>query len=308
MVRRSYALVLLGLGIVVVAAGLLKVLPNTVIVIGAGLAFFGLLLTGLSFVPRPAPAPDAPAPLSPFDRIAGLFYEPSRVFQNLRAHPRWLTALLIVALVNFVYSVAFTRRVTPERIAEHTSEKVVEAGFVPADKAGQMKEEQIRAATDPVSVWGGSVNQVVLTFVVLCAVAGLYLLGVLAFGGRLNFWQALAVATHAALPVVVISQLVSLLLLYLKDPADIHPVLGASGLVQDNLGILFKPAEHPVLYTVGASIGVLSFYGLWLTATGLKNAGERVSPSAAWSVAIAMWVVALILRVALAAAFGGFMS
>lgn len=308
MVRRTYALAALGVGIVLVVLSLLKVVPGGFAGLGAGLAFFGLVLTGLSFVPRPVLAADAPPPLSPFERIAGIFYEPTRVFQNLRAHPRWLTAVVIIALVSFAYTTAFTRRVTPERIAEFTTEKVVESGFVQADKAGEMKEEQIRAATDPVRVWGGVVNQVVATFCIFALIAGLYLVGVMAFGGRINFWQALAVAVHAALPVTVISRLLSLLLLYLKDPADLHPILGANGLVQDNLGALFSPATHPVLYTVGSFFGVLSFYGLWLTATGLKNGGERVSKSAAWSVAIALWVLAMILAAISALLFSGFMA
>jgi hypothetical protein len=308
MVRRTYAIVLIVVGIAAVGAGLSKVVPSAVAFLGGSLAFFGLVLTGLSFVPPPQTPPDAPPPLSPFERLAGIFYEPARVFQNLRAHPRWLLPLLIIALVSFAYTTAFTRRVTPERIAEFTTEKVVESGFVPADKADEIRQESIRAAKDPVRVWGGVVNTVVFTFCILAIIAGLYVLGILAFGGRINFWQALAVATHAALPVAVISRLLSLLLLYLKDPADLHPVLDANGLVRDNLSVLFSPAQHPVLYTVGAFFGVLSLYGLWLVATGLKNAGERVSPSAAWSVAIAIWVIGLILAVASAAAFGSFMS
>jgi hypothetical protein len=308
MVRRPLSLAALGVGILIVVLGLLKVVPGAFVAVGAALAFFGLLLTALSFVPRPVPAADAPAPLSAPERIAGIFYEPARVFQNLRAHPRWLTALLIVGLLSFAYSTAFNKRVTPERIADFTTEKVVEAGFVPADKAAEMKEQQIEAAKNPVSVWGGAVTQTVGVFVVMSIIAGLYLLGILAFGGRINFWQALAVAIHAALPIVVISKLVSLLLLYLKDPDDIHPMLGANSLVQDNLGILFKPAEHPVLYAAASAVGVLSFYGLWLAKTGLQNGGERVSSSAAWSVAIAMWVIGFLLVVGSAAAFGGFMA
>lgn len=308
MVRRTYAFVILGVGILLVVGALVKILPGAIVVTGAALAFFGLVLTGLSFVPRPAPTPDAPAPLSAFERIAGLFYEPSRVFENLRAHPRWLTALLIVALCSFIYTTAFTRRVTPERIADYTTEKIVESGFVPADKAGEMKEQQIRDAKDPVKVWGGVVNQVAVTFVFMCIVAGIILLGVLAFGGRMNFWQALSVAVHAALPVVVISKLLSLLLLYLKSPDDLHPILGANGLVQDNLGVLFSPAAHPVLYAAASFIGVLSFYSLWLMATGMKHGGERVSPTTAWSVALVLWVIGFILGVASAAAFGNFMS
>jgi len=308
MIRRTYALVALGVGIALVAAGLAKVLPGGFVVMGAALAFFGLLATGLSFVPRPAPAADAPAPMPAFERIAGLFYQPAEVFRNLRAHPRWLAALLIITLCNFIYSTAFTYRLTPERIVEFTTQKVIEGGWVPEQHAAKMRENQVEAAKDPVRVWGGAVNQFVLGFALVALLAGLFLLGVMALGGRINFWQALAVAAHAYLPVIVIQKLLSLLLLYLKSPDDIHPIIGAQGLVQDNLGALFSPAEHPVLFAAASAVGVFSFYGLWLLATGLKNGGERVSKTTAWSIAIGIWVIGLLLAVSSAAAFGNFMA
>ncbi|HEX7175701.1 MAG TPA: YIP1 family protein [Pyrinomonadaceae bacterium] len=309
MIRRTYALVALGVGLALVAAAmLLKVLPGGFVVIGASLAFFGLLATGLSFVPRPEAAPDAPAPMPAFERIAGLFYRPAEVFRNLRAHPRWLTALLIITLCSFIYTTAFTRRITPERIADHTTQKVIETGWVKEADAAKMKEQQIEAAKDPVRVWGGVVGQFSFGFVLIAFLAGLFLLGVMALGGRINFWQALAIAAHAYLPVFVIQKLLSLLLLYLKSPDDIHPMLGAQGLVQDNLGVLFSPAEHPVLFAAASAFGVLSFYGLWLLATGLKNGGERVSKTTAWSMAIGIWVIGLLLAVSSAALFGSFMA
>lgn len=111
-------------------------------------------------------------------------------------------------------------------------------------------------------------------------VAALYLLGILIFGGRINFWQSLAVTFYASLPIVVIQKLVSLVILYIKSPDDIHPILGQETLVQDNLGVLFTPAQHPVLFVAATVIGVLSFYGLWLRAracntVGLKSAARQ---------------------------------
>ena len=80
----------------------------------------------------------------------------------------------------------------------------------------------------------------------------------------------------------MIQKLVSLVILYIKSPDDIHPILGQETLVQDNLGVLFNPADHPVLFVAASVIGVLSFYGLWLRAKGLQNGGEKVSSTAAW--------------------------
>jgi len=53
---------------------------------------------------------------------------------------------------------------------------------------------------------------------------------------------------------------------------------------------------------------VLSFYGLWLKAKGLANAGQKVSSSAAWGVAITLWVLALGLGMIFATLFSSFMS
>ena len=131
---------------------------------------------------------------------------------------------------------------------------------------------------------------------------------VLLFGGRLGFWQALAVAAYAALPSAIIGRVLSLVLLYVKDPEDIHPILGQGGLVQDNLGALIKPADHPILFAVASAFGLLTFYHLWLTATGLRNGGERVSSTAAWSIALIFWVITLLLAVATSALFGSFIS
>jgi hypothetical protein len=78
--------------------------------------------------------------------------------------------------------------------------------------------------------------------------------------------------------------------------------------VQDNLGILFNPAEHPALFVLGSVIGVLSFYGLWLRAKGLANAGQKVSSTTAWGVAITLWVLALIVGMIFATLFSSFMS
>jgi hypothetical protein len=100
----------------------------------------------------------------------------------------------------------------------------------------------------------------------------------------------------------------SLVLLFVKDPDDLHPVLGQGGLVTDNLGALVKPGEHPVLFGLLSAFGVLAFYHVWLTATGLRHAGERVSSGSAWTIAIVFWGIGLLFAVASSALFGGFIS
>ncbi|MFN2514471.1 MAG: hypothetical protein ABR568_24045, partial [Pyrinomonadaceae bacterium] len=105
----------------------------------------------------------------------------------------------------------------------------------------------------------------------------------------------------ATLPATIILKLLSLVLLYIKSPEDIHPILNADNLVQDNLGILFNPAEQPILFVLGSFIGLTAFYKLWLAATGLRHGSYRASSGAAWGVAITLWVIMLVLSVGVAA-------
>jgi hypothetical protein len=305
-VRRTYAYIVIGVGILLCVAGAL-VLPGGILA-GAALAFLGLVLFGLSFIPRAEPAGDAPPKLSVAGKLTGIFFEPSSVFRNLRWHPHWLAPVLISALLGFAYTTAFTFRLTPERIASFTNDKLVEKGWVPADQAERIKAQQVEQAKSPPRVALGAVTNFVGVFVLMAVFGALYMLLVLLFGGRLGFWQGLSVAAWAALPPIIIGRLISLVLLYVKDPDDIHPILGQGGLLTDNLGALVKPAEHPVIFAVLSAFGVLAFYHLWLTSTGLRNAGERVSSGSAWTIAIIFWLVGLLFAVGSSALFGNFLS
>lgn len=305
---RPVAIGLFVLGLLLAVAGIAKFLPGG-IGTGAAFAFWGILLFVLSLIPLPQTKGDEEPPMSGVQKVVGIFFEPTRVFRNLRAHPYWLAAFLVVAIANVVYSTAFVTRLTPEVIVEFTMRKIEEGPIKPPpEQMEQMKVEALQQAKQPIQRVQTAAKSFVGVFVFACIIAGLCLLGVLAFGGRMNFWQAFAAMFYAYLPIEVITKLLSLVILFIKAPEDVHPMLGAQTLVQDNLGVLFAPAEHPVLFVLGSAIGVLSFYGLWLRAKGLATAGTKVSSSAAWGVSITLWLLALMLGVIAALLFPGFLA
>ncbi|MDQ1523755.1 MAG: hypothetical protein QOE47_1679 [Pyrinomonadaceae bacterium] len=306
--NRIVAIAVLVVGLLLLGAGVLKILPGAA---GGGgaLAFLGCVMLGLSFVPRTAAAgaDDAP-PMSEGEKITSVFYEPARVFQELRVRPYWGTAFLIIALSVAVYQFAYTQRIGAETIALAAIDKTIEGGFIPADRAAEIRE---RAATDarlPFAKVSGAINGVVGVFVFMAILAGLYMLGVLVSGARIKFWQAFSVAVFAGLPVIVLQNLISLLLLYLKSPDDIEPIKGQRGLARADLGVLFNPAEHPYLFVLGSSFGLFTLYGLWLTATGLRHSGEKVSSGTAWAIALGLWALGLLLGLGAAALFPTFIA
>ena len=298
---------LVVLGIIICVGGIASFIPGGV---GTGLsvAALGILFFGLSFTSLPN-VPDPPPPMSAFERLAGIFYEPTAVFRNLRAHPRWLAAILIVGCLSAAYLAAFNHRLTPERIVNDMVDKLADSPIKPPPEAlEKMRTQGVEQAKSPSFQAGEAVRTIVGMFFIVAFFAVLYLLGVLAFGGRMHFWQAYAVAAYVLFPVEIIRKVISFVILYIKSPDDINPILGRESLVTDNLGILLKPADHPVLYMIALSIGILSFYKLWLTATGLREGGYKVSSSAAWGVAITLWILGLLWLMAIAAIFPSFMS
>jgi Yip1 domain len=306
---RPPAIALFVIGLLVCLGGIAKFVPGG-IGTGAALAFMGLALFGLSFVALPV-IDDAEPPMSPVQKLTGVFFEPTRVFRNLRVHPRWLAAYLLVVILSSIYTFAFTQRVTPERIVNHTMDKLAELGppfAPPPDQIERMRAQQIEDAKNPIQRAGTVAKTFVGAFVFTAILAALYMLACLAFGGRINYWQTFAVLMYAAVPVIVIQKVLGMVLLYIKAPEDIHPILGQETLVTDNLGVLVSPANHPVLFVLASAIGLLSFYALWLKAIGLKNGGTKVSKGVAWGVATTMWLLGLLLITGMTALFPNFIS
>ncbi len=225
---------------------------------GGSLCFLGVVLFALSFIRLPL-VPNPEAPLSWFDRVTAIFYEPSRVFRNLRSNPNWLAPFLVIWVLSAIYTTAFIQRITPPRIVEHTVEKVTESFSPPPEAIERMRTDQTEALTNPVARVGTILQSAALIFIVTAFIAALCFVGILVFGGRINFWQALAVILHAALPIVVINKLLGLLILYLKAPDDLHPILNQDTTLQDNLSILLSPADNPVLFVIASYIGLTSF-------------------------------------------------
>lgn len=300
-------IVLIVLGVGIAIAGVAKVMPGG-IGTGAIVALLGILFAGLSFVSLPQVAPDAPAPLGAFERLTGIFYEPTSVFKNLRAHPQWVAGVLVMAILNVAYVAAFTQRLTPERIVNYTVDKMAETPFIPPEAVERARDQGLQDAKLPLARVGNAIKGLVGPFILMFFVGALFLVVLLAFGGRINFWQSVSVATYASLPAAVITRVVSSILLYVKSPDDIHPIMGQETLLQDNLGVLFAAKDHPVLFVMGTAIGVLAFYRLWLTAKGLHEGAQKVSSSAAWGVTITLLVLGLLLIVSFAALFPAFIS
>ena len=109
---RIPAIVLFVLGLIILAAGIAKILPGG-LGTGGAFAFFGILLFAFSFIPLPQTGGTEEPPVPGPEKLLAIFYAPTRVFRNLRVHPTWLAAFLVIGIANAVYTAAFVQRLTP---------------------------------------------------------------------------------------------------------------------------------------------------------------------------------------------------
>src|SRR5262245_55539089 len=203
--RRPTNLMWAGIGLVVL--GIIVVILGIPVVglivggigTGAALCALGILFFAFSFIRIPV-VHNPPAPMSTMGTLTGVFFEPTNVFRNLRAHPRWLAPILIVGIVNAAYITAFTQRVTPERIINFTADKMAETPFIPPEAVARARTEGLEQAKARTFQAGAAVKAVVGVFFGVAFVAALALLGVLVFGGRMHYWQTYAVVAYVTFP------------------------------------------------------------------------------------------------------------
>ena len=295
------------LGIIIIALNIAGVLTSA-IGTGATVCVLGMMFFGFSFMRLPA-VPDAPPKMSTAATLAGIFFEPTRVFRNLRAHPRWLAAILIAGIVSAVYTTAFYRRVGPERIVNFTFDALEQSPIKPPPEAlAESRRTELEKASSTSAKVTNAISTIASGFFGVALIAALCLLGVVAFGGRMHFWQAYSIVAYVGFPTTLIQKLISFLVLYLKTPEDIHPLIGQESLVYDHLGLLVSTKDHPILFSFLATFGIIAFYRIWLTAIGLREGGYKVTSTAAWSVTIILTVLFMVFRMAAAAVFPSFLG
>ncbi|MGI8810978.1 MAG: YIP1 family protein [Pyrinomonadaceae bacterium] len=308
--NRLAGIVVAVIGFLIAVLSVTKVIPGLTST-GVIMLLLGGLMIGLSFINRPDS--EGAEKMSTAGTLLNIFVAPTEVFRNLRRHPRWLTAVLIMSVMSAIFSNLFIYRLGAERVANFAIDKTLEMSFIQNNEQAKKNIEDSRPqaiadAKNPLIRAGKAVNGFAGLVFFLAFLGLVYFLFALAMGGKLNYWQAFSAAVYAMFPVAVLRFVLNTIILFLKDPTDIHPITGQSNLIQDNLNFLFTAADHPLLYTLAGMFGLLWFYWIWLNATGLKNTGEKVSSSIAWTAALSVYFLIVILASIAALIFPSFIS
>lgn len=242
----------------------------------------------------PIVVPSTPATTGPEmstgETLTGIFFEPSRTYESLRARPRFLVAGIILLVLAAIVTAVLYLRVDMGQYIRERIERSPNAAQVPeAQKEMQVKFGKIV----------GMVLVPALTPITIAAGAALYLLGVMAMGGAISYKKAVSVWTYSSLPPSVLGSLIAIIVLFLKASDSIDP----EKMVVTNPGALFGEESSKVLVAALSQFDLLRFYGMFLAALGLRKVA-KLSSGQAWGIVIGLWAIGALLRIVLAVVRG----
>jgi hypothetical protein len=220
-------------------------------------------------------------------RLAGVFYEPGKVFADVAEKPRWIAPILVSILVGLALVYAISTHVGWDQTIRQAFAANPRMAELPADQ----REKAIATATKFSSI-GGWISAILGAPLTVLIVAGI-LTGIFngLLGTDLKFIQMFAITAYAMVVRALLAALL-ILLVYLKPVEDFNIQVSP-----------FSPAaymnrlENPKwLMSLAGSLDLFTIWTIVLLAIGFSVAARKLSFAKALltiSIPWLIWVVAL---------------
>jgi hypothetical protein len=223
------------------------------------------------------------APGNAFSDVVKVLFEPTAVFERVRARPSFLAPFLtIIALqcILFVVNLPYLKVAIQAQMATAAPGR-------PTPSTGVLVGFGL----------GGLIF--VLALILLLTGLILWVLSSVLGGGEAKFSTLLSVAAYGAVPSAILLSAVGTIVIHLQgtgqltSPNDLQPALGLD---------LLSPGAKGFLGAVLKAINPFSIWGVVLTAIGVSTT-QRVSKGSGYTIAVSAFVVGLLIAGALGAAF-----
>ena len=233
---------------------------------------------------------------SSWGRLIGVLVAPGETFRSIAERPTWLPPLLILMLLGVIVGFEVQMRTDPEEMVRGQLE-VIKVD-VPQEQVDKMIEEaESRTTAGKAGLAAvGAVFQVALYAVV----AVLFWVGFRMFGSEMDYLRSLATTLYGYVPFAVAS-LINLPLLLTRESLTFEEVMGG-GVLMSSLKALAPEDASPVTEMLLGSVDLFTIWTLVLLTIGYK-AVAKVSTAVASGIVILFWLVYVVGKVGIAAAF-----
>lgn len=237
----------------------------------------------------PQPEVSPAQPLSEFDRLVGVLFDPKATFPDIAARPRnWWVPLLLLVVLAVTFTFAISQRVGWGPVVRQQIEASPRTAQLPAEQKEQLIQQQTRLAPILAYIFG----PLAWPFITL-VLSGVFLfvLNVL-LGAQLGFKPAFTVTAYSMLPNFV-GGIVAMVVLFLKRPSDFN----IQNPVASNIGAFLNPNTAPAwLVSFASSIDVFTIWAILLLATGYSAAARKLSWGKVFTWVVATWVLYLVVK------------
>jgi len=246
-------------------------------------------------------APPPPEKIAPIEQpqmsevatLGNIFFEPGRTFEDLRRKPRFILALVVIALLSTMYTFGLYYKVGDAGIRQFITEQIEKS-----PQAGSMSSEQ-KAGAVSMQMTISKVARYAwpLIIAIIMLIGGLfYWAGAKAFGGTGTFLHAWSVFLYSSIPPTVIGMIANMIVLVFKSVDDIDYAASQRGVIHASPAMLLDGKAMPVLTTVVGTLDLFMIWGWILAAIGLRIT-NRLSSGSAWAVVIIFALLSTLLRV-----------
>lgn len=233
---------------------------------------------------------------SSWGRPFGVLFAPGETFRSIAERPTWLPPLLILALLGGIVAFELQMRTDPEEMVRGQLEAI--KIDVPQERVDEMIEEAESRTTAAKA--GLSAVGIVVQAVIYAVVALLFWVGFRLFGSEMDYLGSLAATLHGFMPFAVAS-LINLPLILARDTLTFEDAMGG-GVLVSSLKALAPEDASPATEALLGSLDLFTIWTLVLLTIGYK-AVAKVSTAVASGIVILFWLIYVVGKVGIAAAF-----
>lgn len=233
--------------------------------------------------------------MSEVGRIAGIFWEPRPVFQDLAERPRWWVPLILLTALSMILVVTLSRVVGWEPVVRQQIESNSRLAQMPAEQRERAIEVGVKSASIMGYV-GAACGLTISALLIAAAMLGSFnLLG----GAKLKYGQAFSVTCYSFLP-TGLSTILIMVVMFLKDPSE----FSLQNALPVHLGAFLNPQTTAKwLYTLASSINLFTIWVMLLMALGFSVASKRLTFGKSLTLVVLPWAVFVLLTSAVTAMF-----
>ena len=237
-----------------------------------------------------------PQGLGEVSRLTGVFFEPTKTFQDIAARPNFWVPLILMLVTSITFVALFSQRVGWERMIRQQQEGSSRtAQLSPEDKE---KGVQMGLKIAPVIGYAGVLVGVPLGMLIWSAV--LLLIVKTMMGAPVLLKQIYAVVCYAQMPGLIFSAL-ALAVMFMKPPDDFNlqnPLMFNPGAFMDPM------TTSKGLRSLASALDLFTIWKLILVGFGLKAAGGRnLSMGGAMTAVFLPWLLFILCAAGLASLF-----